>query len=163
MKIRRTLLALASLAFGMSMSACKSCTAQHDPRPALERFNQEETNANQAIETLNPDGSVPAPKAVSSGGGATGGVGQEKFEQFCSPCHGVDGTASGPAAVAMNPRPRNFTDAKWQGSVDDAHIAKTIKEGGASVGLSPTMAPWGATLNDGDIKEVVKWVRHFKK
>lgn len=163
MKIRRTLLALSSLAFGMVLSACKSCTEQHDPRPAQERFKQEEINANQAIETLNPDGSVPAPKAVASSGGAVAGIGQQKYEQFCSACHDVNGTASSPGALAMNPKPRNLTDAKWQGSVDDARITKVIKEGGASVGLSATMAPWGAALSDAEIAEVVKWVRQFKK
>lgn len=163
MKIRRTLLALSSLAVGMVLSACKSCTEQHDPRPAQERFKQEETNANQAIETLNPDGSVPAPKVVASSGGASGGVGQEKYNQFCTACHGTDGAANGPGALAMNPKPRNLTDAKWQASVDDAHITKVIKEGGAAVGLSPTMAPWGGALNDAEIAEVVKYVRSFKK
>jgi mono/diheme cytochrome c family protein len=163
MKIRRTLLALSSLAVGMVLSACKSCTEQHDPRPAQERFKQEETNANQAIESLNPDGSVPTPKAEASSGGASGGVGQEKFDQFCAACHGNDGAASGPGALAMNPKPRNFIDAKWQTSVDDARITKVIKEGGASVGLSATMAPWGAALNDAEIAEVVKYVRSFKK
>ncbi len=163
MKIRRTLLVLSSLAIGMVLSACKSCTEQHNPRPVQERFKQEETNANPPIEKLNPDGSVPAPKAVAGSGGAAGGVGQEKFEQFCAPCHGVAGDAAGAGAAAMNPKPRNFTDAKWQASVDDAHIAKVIKEGGPSVGLSATMAPWGAVLSDAEIKEVTKWVRHFKK
>jgi mono/diheme cytochrome c family protein len=163
MKIRRTLLALSSLAVGMVLSACKSCTEQHDPRPAQERFKQEETNANQAIETLNPDGSVPAPKVVASSGGASGGVGQEKYNQFCVACHDSDGAAKGPGALAMNPKPRNLTDAKWQASVDDAHITKVIKEGGAAVGLSPTMAPWGGALNDAEIAEVVKYVRSFKK
>jgi mono/diheme cytochrome c family protein len=47
--------------------------------------------------------------------------------------------------------------------VDDAHITKVIKEGGAAVGLSPTMAPWGGALNDAEIAEVVKYVRSFKK
>ena len=42
----------------------------------------------------------------------------------------------------MNPKPRAFTDAVRQDLVDDAHIAKVIKEGGAAVGLSVTMAPW---------------------
>jgi cytochrome c553 len=164
MKIRRALLALSSLAVGMVLSACKSCTAQHNPRPDQERFKMEEANANQAIETLNPDGSVPAPKAVASSGGAGGGgVGVEKYNAFCVPCHDADGTASSPAAAAMSPRPRNFTDAKWQASVDDARIAKVIKEGGASVGLSATMAPWGATLSDAEITEIVKHIRSFKK
>ena len=161
MKIRRTLLVLSSLAFGMVLSACKSCTEQHNPWPVRERFKQEETNANQVIERLNPDGTVPAPKVVAVG--ASGGVGQEKYEQFCSACHGADGAAAGPIVAALNPKPRNLADAKWQASVDDAHIYKVIKEGGASVGLSATMAPWGAALSDAEITEVTKWVRQFKK
>ena len=162
MKIRRALLAISSLSFGMVLSACKSCTEQHNPNPARQLFQKEEAHANQEIEKLNPDGSIPAPKAAP-GSVASGGVGQSKFEQFCAPCHGADGAAASPGALAMNPKPRNLTDAKWQASVDDAHIAKVIKEGGASVGLSGTMAAWGGLLNDAEIAEVTKWVRHFKK
>ncbi|MCX6130964.1 MAG: cytochrome c [Proteobacteria bacterium] len=161
MKIRRTFLVLATLALCVALSACKSCTDQHNPQAAREKLKQEETFANQSIEKLNPDGTVPSPKTAAST--AAGGIGQEKFEQFCAPCHGVDGAASGPGALALNPHPRNFTDAKWQASVDDTRIAKVIKEGGASVGLSATMAPWGSSLSDAEIKEVVAWVRHFKK
>ena len=51
----------------------------------------------------------------------------------------VQTVVNSPTALAMQPRPRNLTDATWQGSVDDAHIAKVIREGGASVGLSATM------------------------
>jgi mono/diheme cytochrome c family protein len=47
--------------------------------------------------------------------------------------------------------------------VDDAHIHKVIKEGGTSVGLSATMAPWGAAINDAEIDNIVKYIRHFGK
>jgi mono/diheme cytochrome c family protein len=110
---------------------------------------------------LNPDGTIPAPKAVE-GEGAPKGIGQQKFEQFCAACHGINGKADGPAAVALNPRPRNFTDVAWQEKTDDARIIHVITNGGASVGLSPTMAPWGGVLSQDEIKEVLKWVRHFK-
>ena len=161
MNIKRNLFIFTSLALGMVLSACKSCTEQHDPQAARQQLRQEENFANPSIEKLNPDGTIPAPKVTRAA--ASGGIGQEKFEQFCAPCHGVDGAASGPGALALNPHPRNFTDAKWQGSVDDARITKVITEGGASVGLSATMAPWGKTLSDTEIAAVVKWVRKFKK
>ena len=42
-------------------------------------------------------------------------------------------------------------------------LLRLLKEGGASVGLSPSMAPWGAMLSDDDIKGLVKVVRGFAK
>lgn len=160
MKMRRALMVLFSLAFGIILTGCKGCTEQHDPRPAQERLKLEEKFA-AAEQKLNPDGTIPAPKAVE-GAGPPKGIGQQKFEQFCAACHGENGKADGPGAVALNPRPRNFTDVAWQNKVDDAHIEQVISHGGASVGLSPTMAPWGGVLSADEIKEVTKWVRHFK-
>ncbi|RYZ52952.1 MAG: cytochrome c [Proteobacteria bacterium] len=160
MKMRRTLLVLSSLAFGVVLTACKSCVDQHNPRQDQAMFKQEETFA-KAEQTLTPEGTIPVPVAATTGG-APQSVGQQKFEQFCAACHGIDGKADGPGAAGLNPKPRNFTDVAWQGKVDDAHIHKVIKEGGASVGLSATMAPWGGALNDAEIDEVTKWVRHFK-
>ena len=160
MKMRRTLLVLSSLSFGMILTACNSCVDQHNPRPDQAKFKQEETFA-KAEQTLTPEGTIPAPVAVATGG-APLSPGQEKFELFCAACHGVNGKANGPGAAGLNPMPRNLTDVAWQGKVDDAHIHKIIKEGGASVGLSATMPAWGSALNDAEIDDVVKWVRQFK-
>ncbi len=160
MKMRSALLVISSLAFGLVLTACKSCVDQHNPRPDQARFKQEEANA-KAAQKLTPEGNIPAPVAVADSS-APQAPGQAKFEQFCAACHGVNGKADGPGAVAMNPKPRNLTDVAWQDKVDDAHIHKVIKEGGASVGLSSTMAAWGASLSDAEIDEVVKYVRQFK-
>ena len=110
-----------------------------------------------------------AQQATKSDGGATVdpaaaamAKAKKDYGMYCASCHGADGAANSPTAAALNPKPRAFTDAKWQASVDDAHIAKVIKEGGAAVGLSPTMAPWGASLSDEQIAEIVKVVRSFK-
>jgi mono/diheme cytochrome c family protein len=104
---------------------------------------------------------------ASAGGGAaeTAAVvpGKQTYDTYCVACHGADGKADGPGAVALNPRPRAFTDKAWQAQVDDAHIAKVIKEGGPAVGLSATMAPWGAVMNDEELKNVVAYVRQFGK
>lgn len=63
----------------------------------------------------------------------------EVFNSRCSPCHGTSGRGDGPGAVALNPKPRNYTDAAWQKSVTDEQIRKTIVYGGAAVGKSPIM------------------------
>jgi mono/diheme cytochrome c family protein len=63
------------------------------------------------------------------------------FKSRCSTCHGMEGKGNGPAAVTLNPKPRNYTDPVWQKSVTDDHIRETIIKGGAAVGKSPMMAP----------------------
>ena len=164
MTLRSQMFALTSIALGLSLSACRSCTEQHNPRPLQEKIAKESATANAPVEKLNPDGTIPVKAAApSAAGGAAKNAGTQKYEQFCAACHGVDGLANGPGALAMNPKPRNLTDAKWQASVDDAHIAKVIKEGGAAVGLSSTMAAWGAVVNDQEITEMVAHIRSLKK
>jgi mono/diheme cytochrome c family protein len=84
------------------------------------------------------------------------------FSQRCSVCHGADGKGDGPGAAALNPKPRNYTDAEWQKSVTDDYIAKVIVEGGAAVGKSPTMVA-NADLKDKPevVKALVAKVRSF--
>ncbi len=119
-------------------------------------IKEERMAADRPVQRLAQDGSVETQ-------GAAKGTGNAKFDTLCATCHGLDGAASTPAAKALSPMPRNFTDAKWQAGVDDARIAKVIKEGGASVGLSPTMAPWGSMLSEQDITSLVATIRSFKK
>jgi cytochrome c553 len=64
---------------------------------------------------------------------------REMFNSRCATCHGTEGKGNGPAAAALNPKPRNYTDKTWQKSVTDEQIKKTIIMGGAAVGKSPIM------------------------
>jgi mono/diheme cytochrome c family protein len=85
------------------------------------------------------------------------------FKVRCSTCHGLEGKGDGPASAALNPKPRNYTDAKWQDSVTDEHIEKTIVNGGASVGLSPLMVPNPDLAGKPEtVKELRKIIRGFK-
>ncbi len=61
------------------------------------------------------------------------------WTQRCTTCHGAGGKGDGAAAVALTPKPRDFTLAAWQASVTDEHIEKTILEGGQAVGLNMLM------------------------
>ena len=62
------------------------------------------------------------------------------FKTRCSTCHGMDGKGNGPAAITLNPKPRNYTDVAWQKSVTDDHIREIIVKGGAALGKSPQHA-----------------------
>ena len=110
----------------------------------------------------------------SGGGGSTGSTTAAAaggnvdaaafFKMRCSVCHGEHGLGDGPGGAALNPKPRNFTDATWQASVDDDHIKKTITEGGAAVGKSPAMAPNPDLKSKPELlNALVKYVRSLKK
>lgn len=63
------------------------------------------------------------------------------FSTRCATCHGPQGRGDGPGSAGLDPKPRNFTLAAWQGSVTDQHIATIIVGGGPAVGKSAAMPP----------------------
>jgi mono/diheme cytochrome c family protein len=79
------------------------------------------------------------PKKVATAAPAAEAAARQIFETRCVTCHGSTGAGDGPGSAALDPRPRDFRDAAWQSSVDDAHIEQIIQYGGAAVGRSPTM------------------------
>lgn len=85
--------------------------------------------------------------------------GKTTFENTCAACHGPGGKGDGPAAAALDPKPKNLTDAELLSTQTDDFIYKVISEGGAAVGLSPMMAPWGGVLSEQDIWNVVAFIR----
>jgi len=151
----RTLLAV------VAVSALSACTLEwFDPSKDHAKFKAEENAANGASVKLNAKGEVGG---TTAGGAAAEVDGKAIYAANCSACHGDIGDAASPAAAAMNPKPRNFTDKAWQSASDDARITKVIKEGGASVGLSPTMPPWGAQFDDAQVAALVATIRAFGK
>ncbi len=87
---------------------------------------------------------------------------KEILTQRCEVCHGPKGDGNGPGGAALNPKPRNFTDAKWQKETADDRMMKVIVEGGPSVGLNVLMTP-NPDLKGKDavLKELVKLVRAY--
>jgi len=86
------------------------------------------------------------------------------FGSVCATCHGMDGTGNGPAAVNLNPRPRNYTDGNWQSTVTDDQIKKTILVGGAGVGKSPMMPAQPQLKDEPEVLDgLVVIIRGFAK
>jgi len=109
------------------------------------------------------------PESGPSRSGPTPGAGepsqaQQMFASLCATCHGIDGTGKGPAAAALNPKPRDYTDPAWQASVTDDVLKETILKGGALVGKSPMM-PGNPQLADHPevLDDLVRIVRSFGK
>ena len=82
---------------------------------------------------------------------------------LCATCHGEDGCTAGPGAAGLDPQPAKHCDGNYMNELSDEHLFKVIKEGGASVGKSPLMAPWGGTLTDDQIRDVIAFVRSIAK
>lgn len=85
--------------------------------------------------------------------------GKEIFAQNCTPCHGQDGTGGGPTAAALDPKPRDLTDAAYVSTLSTEHLHKVISGGGLAVGKSPAMPAWSTSLSDEDIGDVISYIR----
>ena len=62
--------------------------------------------------------------------------GKEIYTNICASCHGVDGIGNGPAAAALNPQPRNFTNKDgWKNGTKLSGIYTTLEEGIPNSGM----------------------------
>jgi len=103
----------------------------------------------------------PAPTPEATGPDAT--AGGARYAILCASCHGATGDGDGPVAAGLDPKPAAHSDAAYMKTLDDDYLFKVIKEGGASVGKSPLMAPWGGSLSDAEIRNVVAYIRTLAK
>jgi mono/diheme cytochrome c family protein len=86
-------------------------------------------------------------------------LGKVTFTHYCQTCHGETGAGDGFNAFNLDPHPRDLSDAEFQKKKSDAELADAIQRGGAGVGLSALMPPWGHTLSARQIGEVVLYLR----
>ena len=105
--------------------------------------------------------STPAPAAPSGKLRGDAAAGAHTYATYCASCHGAGGKGDGPAAATLPVRPANHTDHVYMGSLSDEHLYKVISQGGASVGKSPLMAPWGGVVNDEGIRDLIAFIRNL--
>ena len=89
--------------------------------------------------------------------------GKTTYTTYCFACHGATGMGDGPAGKVLKPPPTNFADKEKMKKLTDDYLFQIIKNGGAKVGKSPLMAPWGGVLKDPQIKDLVEYIRTFSK
>lgn len=89
-------------------------------------------------------------------------LGRDVFGHYCQTCHGETGSGDGFNAFNLDPKPRDLADPAFQ-KKGDAELADAIRRGGAGVGLSPLMPPWGRTLSARQIDQAVLYVRSLKR
>jgi mono/diheme cytochrome c family protein len=85
--------------------------------------------------------------------------GRALYRHYCLNCHGEGGEGDGFNAYNLDPRPRSLADSSFQAQHSDADLLAAIRSGGGAVGLSTGMPPWGRTLNERQIQNVVDYLR----
>lgn len=80
------------------------------------------------------------------------------FQQLCAHCHGATGQLLGAGVQPQAVRPRNLADPAFHASLDDAHLRRVVKGGGAASWLSPLM-PSHSHLPDAQLDILVRHVR----
>lgn len=86
--------------------------------------------------------------------------GKEKYDSVCATCHGPTGKGDGVAAAALDPKPRDLSDASYVSGLTNEYMTKVIKGGGAAVGKSPIMPAWEGILTPDDIQNVIAYIRN---
>jgi mono/diheme cytochrome c family protein len=86
-------------------------------------------------------------------------IGQGVYQRYCETCHGTTGAGDGFNAFNLDPRPRDISDPAFQKKKTDADLTDAVQRGGAGVGLSALMPPWGRTLSKRELADVVLYVR----
>ena len=82
--------------------------------------------------------------------------GKNLFNTNCSSCHGDKGEGNGPAAAAINPKPKNLSSKQVQEQSDGALFWK-ITTG------KPPMVSWKSALSEKQRWSLVNYVRQLKK
>jgi mono/diheme cytochrome c family protein len=82
-------------------------------------------------------------------------TGEQIYKNQCVACHGKKGKGDGPAAVALNPRPSNLTDAGRMQELTDDELRKVIAEGTGS------MPGFESILKPDELEAVLEYIRQF--
>jgi len=85
--------------------------------------------------------------------------GAEVYKSYCVVCHGDTGKGDGAAAAALNPKPRDLSNAEYVSSLTDAYLKKIVTEGGGANGKSAAMPAWGGIIPEDDINNIIAYVR----
>lgn len=80
------------------------------------------------------------------------------FTKYCAICHGTEGRGDGFNAYNLDPKPRNFTDARAMAGLDHMALYAIVDVGGKGVNKSPLMPGWGGRMNKQETEYVIAYI-----
>lgn len=83
------------------------------------------------------------------------------YREYCSVCHGLDGSGNGYNARYMPAAPVSHSDASLMSQRADDTLYDGINGGGAILGKHYFMPPWGETLSPHEIRNLVAEIRRL--
>lgn len=134
-------LALAGVAL---LPSCRQSPAQPKPKPLVNAYDVEH-------DWNNPDHLIPLNYQQAQG--------KRIFYDKCVWCH-ADSSPAGPSnRMNLNPMPPLINDGKVLNPLSDDYLENVITLGGAAMGKSAIMPPWGKTLTQKEIRQVIAYIR----
>ena len=101
---------------------------------------------------------LPLLLATSGAFAADSAAGKAVYDANCTACHGGSGNGKGAAAIALNPKPADFTAATyWTGKTDE-QVTASIKSGRPGTSMTAF-----TQLSDADLANVTAYLRTFAK
>lgn len=99
------------------------------------------------------------PLLARDGAEATTFRGSLVFFNYCVTCHGPNADGKGRAARLYDPPPANLR----KSDKNVAYMKLIVRGGGASMGRSQYMPPWGEELTDEQIADVVAYLQSINE
>lgn len=127
------------------------CRVASHPTPPTARAGPAVSDSANAIYSAS---ALPSPDL-----GYNAREGRTLYRHYCLNCHGETGKGDGFNAYNLDPHPRSLADSTFQAQRSDSDLVVAIRSGGAAVGLSNGMPPWGRTLPERQIQNVVAYLR----
>jgi mono/diheme cytochrome c family protein len=114
--------------------------------PSQPRVPKDQIDAAKAVKNPFP----ASPENVAKGDGLYHGKGT------CFVCHGQAGQGDGPAAVGLDPSPRNFTNAAFHQARTDGELMWVLKNGSPGTAMVPLV---GSVIDEQDAWLIILYER----
>ncbi len=86
--------------------------------------------------------------------------GRAIFKNYCTLCHGENGEGDGKMAkIIKNPPPFNLTLSR----APDEYLMQIISKGGAAMGRSARMPPWGEQFSETERRSIILYIKTLRR
>jgi len=100
---------------------------------------------------------LPVLLALGTAEAADAAKGKATYTANCMACHGTAADGKGPAAMALDPKPTDFTSAAFWADASKPELKKVIKTGKPGTPMAPF-----PQLSDDDVANLIAYLESFK-